>query len=309
MEKTENPIFGRKIFFVLPPLNIENGIISKLREMEYECYVIKDISCAKPILKGNPDALCFIYIDTNMPYEHWYKFIRSFELDDVLKTVFIGLLSQDISEKKKNFFLLNTNLPGGFVMLNVPSDNLLAQLKGILDVNGAMGRRKFIRLDCAKNKRINCCMMSGSKLFILSVNNISSSGIALEGPEELINIFVKNTTLNNISLTIDRHTFTLVGTVFDSRINNGKCLSVMILKNYKLEEKNLIRNFIFSVLDEKFETEMNSCMHDMENYETFELPKEFAPFGSLNDYKAPPENSFRKQIEDNVNDVSDLESV
>jgi len=63
MEYRENPMFGRKVFFLNPPLSIENFVVDGLKDEEYEVYIIREYSLAKPVLKHFENAICFIYID------------------------------------------------------------------------------------------------------------------------------------------------------------------------------------------------------------------------------------------------------
>ena len=41
MEYRENPIFGRKVFFLNPTLSIQNVFVRKLQDLEYEVYTIE----------------------------------------------------------------------------------------------------------------------------------------------------------------------------------------------------------------------------------------------------------------------------
>ena len=50
MEYRENPLLGRKVFFLNPPLSVENYVIEALKNEEYEVYKLTDVTVAKPIL-------------------------------------------------------------------------------------------------------------------------------------------------------------------------------------------------------------------------------------------------------------------
>ena len=86
--RCENPIVGRKVFFVNPPLYVENYLHLELKQHEYEVYIISDFRYTKAALRHFPDALCFIFIDDEMSYDEWFNFIMSFQKDEKLKTIF-----------------------------------------------------------------------------------------------------------------------------------------------------------------------------------------------------------------------------
>ena len=55
--RCENPIVGRKVFFVNPPLYVENYLHLELKQHEYEVYIISDFRYTKAALRHFPDAL------------------------------------------------------------------------------------------------------------------------------------------------------------------------------------------------------------------------------------------------------------
>ena len=79
MENRENPIFGRKVFFLNPTLSIQNVFVRKLQDLEYEVYTIEHYYDAKPVLSEYEDSICFINIDDRLTYKQWLNFIKSFE--------------------------------------------------------------------------------------------------------------------------------------------------------------------------------------------------------------------------------------
>ena len=135
MEYRENPMFGRKIFFLNPPLSIENGVAENLKEKEFEVYIIREYTLAKPLLRHYPNAICWIFIDDVLSFDAWYNFIKSFEYDDELKSIFIGILTARAKPKDQETFILNLKLPGGFVRLDQKGEEVTNQLIGILDLN------------------------------------------------------------------------------------------------------------------------------------------------------------------------------
>lgn len=296
MEDTEkSKIFGKKIFFINPTTKIEKYIVQELRNMEYEAYSISDYKCAKAILKENSDAICFVYLDSGLTYTQWYKFVKTFEYDDSLKHIFIGLLSDKISEKKKDFFLMNANLPGGFTMTNIPMEELFPKIQKILDVNEAKGKRQYIRLICKKLSQISAYIRVSGKLFPLELLDISSVGFAVNMTSALSGVFVQKTAVNNISLTINKETFNITGVVLMSKISGDMMNSVLFIKSPDETLVKTIKSLIFSVLDENMSNDMKFCLKDETDYASLDL-KDFESYGSISDT-------------DDSDDIEEAESV
>lgn len=312
MEKTENPVFGRKVFFINPPIRIQSFVIEGLREQEYEVYSIPDYKTAKHILQANRDALCFIYIDAGLNYEQWYKYIRSFEEDEILKTVFVGIISDSISEKKKNFFLVNTTLPGGFIIGNEGSlEELFRKVKDILDVNGAKGRRQYIRLNCKNRKDIYAYLTHGTKLLSLTIDDISTAGMAVRGSASMATLFTKGTVIPNLSLTIERKTFVISSVVLNCGLDEtGKnCKIVLLTPSLKDVDKNVIRNFIFEIMDSQFKEDLRTALIDKTDYDKFEIPEESSILGSVKDLLEASNESIESQIISTLEAFESLEPM
>lgn len=81
MAINENPVFGRKIFFLNPPYAIKTTVVEKLRAQEYEAFNIENYRIAKDLLRMNQDAICFIDIDSELSPKEWFNFVKSFEED------------------------------------------------------------------------------------------------------------------------------------------------------------------------------------------------------------------------------------
>ena len=116
MTYRENPLLGRKVFFLNPPLSIENYVIECLKGDDYEVYVIPDYTSAKPVLRLYENAICFIFIDDGLTLEGWYNFIKSFEEDESLKSVFLGVISIKTKPKDQERFLMDLKLPAKAVI-------------------------------------------------------------------------------------------------------------------------------------------------------------------------------------------------
>ena len=293
-------ILGRKVFFINPSIQIERSIVQELRNLEYETYVIRDYKCAKSVLRENSDAICFIYIDFGLTYTQWYKFIRTFDFDELLEDIFIGIFSDRIPGFKKDFFLMNTTLPGGFTMTNIPPNTLFSKVQKILDVNEVKGQRKYIRLSLHKNKQITCHIFIAGRLFPLELLDISSVGFAVKMTSALATVFAPNKILNNISLTINNKPYAITASVLMSKVAGDTMNSVLVIKGASEEITKIIRKFIFSVLDEQLNATMAAHEKDETNYEALDL-EEFESYGSISDADDTAESA------ENLSEVEELQ--
>lgn len=177
MERRDFPILGRKVFFVNPPLSISTYVFEALKEDQFEAYCIDNYKVTKSLLKNYPDSICFIFIDDQLTLREWYNFIKSFEYDEELKSIFLGVISSRIRSTDRDKFLLELKLPGGFVMLGGPVAGVYNTIKGILTVNGAKGRRKYLRYNCSESKNISGYITRNMKIYPFRTNIISTAGV------------------------------------------------------------------------------------------------------------------------------------
>lgn len=267
MERRDTPILGRKVFFLNPPLSITTHVLDALKEQQYEVYCINHYNEAKPILRLTKDALCFIFIDDQLTLNEWYNFIKSFEYDEQLKSVFIGVISARIRNTDKEKFLMNLKLPGGFVPLGGPVGEVFTTIKGILDVNGAMGKRKYLRLDCRGNDKIDGYFAHSLRLYQFNIDYLSTAGFTFRMNKAGIFRFQKNMVLSNICINIGRRTVTGEGFVYETRISEGEeIVIVLFTKSTDSSTRVVIRNFIYSTLQEKMQILIDNTNPDMENY-------------------------------------------
>ena len=267
--RCENPIIGRKVFFINPPLYVENYLQPELKQHEYEAYVIKDYKYTKNALRKFPDALCFIFIDDELSYDGWFNFILSFQQDEKLKTIFVGLMSAMIPAPVREKFMMNLSLPGGFIMLNeVKGAALIENVIGILELNGAKGRRKYLRLDCDENVSIKGYFANQSQLLQVSIANISSVGFTCYYPKSYGTALAKNMLVPSFSITLGRHSIVTPSVVYDVKsIDDNKYFAVLLfLKQVGPDDRKVIKNFIFEHLMARFENMIYANPPDVEDY-------------------------------------------
>ena len=145
-------------------------------------------------------------------------------------------------------FLMNIKLPGGFINISNKTESLINQFSTILDLNGAKGRRKYIRLDTTNMKDVRGYLSYGDKLYSIDIKDISVVGFACTYKKELMNLFQKNMHLQNVCLSIGRKSIVLSCIIFNTFIaQNGNATSVFMFTNENSKSIiDQIREFIIN---------------------------------------------------------------
>lgn len=272
----ENPVFGRKVFFIDPPYTIEHKVIEKLKEQEYEVYILKDYTFAKSVLRNFENAICFINIKQQLSLKEWYNYIKSFQYDDTLKSVFLGIMASKVPESSIEKFIMNLKLPGGYIGLDgITPEEITKKISGILEINGAKGKRKYLSLTCSKDEALTGYIAHGNKLFTMTFENISSIGISCFLDNDLSKILVKNTLLTNVSLSLGRWSVITQCIVYSINEMNGKTTALLLFaKGTPKETKDSLRKYIYDVLDKKLQQLIKGSTEDNENYFTMTFPSD-----------------------------------
>lgn len=288
MESRENPIFGRKIFFINPAMMIENYLVEYLRSQEYEVYIIRDYRKAKNLLSAHTDSMCFIDIDADLSYGQWFSYMRSFSFTNALSTIYLGIVTEKAGLEEKDKFLMNIRLPGGFNVITRKPE-VLKSFSAILDLNGAKGRRKYIRLDTRGLNDVRGYMTSDNRLFTVDVKDLSSSGFAVTFKAEIASLFQKNTLIRNICISAGRKSMVCSCVVFNTLVNqDGSAMSVLMLTNENPEStRAYIRNFIFEKLDEKMNEVIKNTDNDVDSYSDTDEYDNLNDFEVLNSLDSP----------------------
>ena len=136
-------------------------------------------------------------------------------------------------------------------------------LIGILDINGAKGNRKYIRLSCGSIKQISAYIAENGKLHDLNVENISSVGMACTFSSSIQGIFEPNHVYDNISLTVGRKSMVCPCVVLRC---TSKEAVLLYTKQVTNSERAEIKTFIHDVLKERFEGVKSNTILDLTKY-------------------------------------------
>jgi hypothetical protein len=267
MESRENPAFGRKVFFLNPAFSTKNVIVNKLIEDEFEVYVIDDYRDVKSVLRNFPDAICFINIDDQLTHEQWFNFIKSFETDETLKSIFLGILSSRINKADRDLFMLKASIPAGFIMTNERLEDITDTIRGILNINGAKGRRQYVRTNCESDPNALMLVRIGGKMYKMHLLNISIVGAACILAPQYKNMFQANSVIRNISVMLGGKYFDCTVAVYAVISTPDYCkLVLLFMHGLSYAVKKLIRGYITDTLQKRVLDIIKANPRDIEDY-------------------------------------------
>lgn len=266
-EHHDNPVFGRKVFFLNPPYSIKKVVLGKLQELEYEIYVIEDYRDAKNILRHYKDSICFINVDEQLSSDAWFNFITSFEKDESLKSIFLGIISERMKKPDKDMFMLKANIPAGFISLTGSLNDITETLQGILEINGAKGRRQYVRAQCAADKTAMLFYTSNGKMYQMKLLDISSVGSAVILPFQYKDLVQPNSIMREVTLTLGTKQVQLSTAVFAIK-ESEKFLTLVLLflKGTPYTVRSIIRDFVFDTLNKEMFSAITGEKKDDTNY-------------------------------------------
>ena len=279
---------------------MENFLIDHLKKNEYEVFILTDFRKAKSVLTQNKDSMLFVNIDAEMPYSNWYNFMKSFANVSELQSIYLGVISEHAGWEEKDKFLMNIRLPGGFNIIDKKTEDKLTEFTKILDLNGAKGCRKYIRLDTRNEDDVSGYIATEDKLFTLNINDISSAGFAITYKQFITNLFQKNTLIRNLCLTAGRKSMVCSCIVFNTQLNSdGTATSVLMLTNENTEStRTYIRNYIFEKNSERLKIQLYTAESDSASYTDAEEYKSLKAVSNRNyDDLSPDEKASLEPVD------------
>lgn len=246
----ENPVQGRRIFFVNPSFAMRTVAVPILRRQEYEIYVIDSYRTIKTILRANPDSLCYINIDKEMEFAQWINFINSCTNDKDFDSILMGVMSEKATTIIKNAFLLKTIIPGGFVDCRfLKNDDIVEFFRKVFDLNGCKGRRAYVRADCKDD--LSAVMKLRGSSIMFKLLDISVVGAACLCTREIGQQFSPNVLLRDTTVFIGEKEFVTNSSVLSVKVGEQHATIVIMFQNMTDAHKALIHEYMSGRLYEK----------------------------------------------------------
>ena len=279
MNPKDVSILGRKIFFLNLSTDVKERIISVLREEEYEVYFLDNYRYAKNALREYPESIFFLQIDDHSQNEldtvQWFNFLNSFVEDENLCTVLLGILTKRMPTNVRSYFMLKLPLAAGMLTIRNGTESVLENIKEVLKMNGAKGRRQYVRARCPREST-DCVQYEhmGVKLD-MKMNDLSCAGISCTISNENVSFFQPNSVLKGVNLYLGRNNPIKCNcAVFGIKpVDEKHSLLVLLLLPTTAEStKTLIRSHVYDLLQAALETVIFKSPVDETEYSKY-LPK------------------------------------
>lgn len=268
MAEQSNHDFGRKVFFLCPSFSMKNTLIPKLIENEYETYVIKNYVYAKDILRKYPASICFVNIDDDLSHDGWFNFIASCETDETLSGVAFGAISGHVSNQSLHSrFIGSLKLEAGFIPVPKNTSDFVATVCGILEADGAKGRRQYVRTNCSGEKSARILVQEKGRTYKLQILDISVAGAACSCSIEEKDVFVVNSIFRDACAELDGKTFTVDIVVYAVLPNENFCKLVLLFSQpVSYDVKQIVHGYIAQTFEAEINELEKECTPDESDY-------------------------------------------
>jgi len=203
---------GRRIVFVRPSTVIQQ-MIGNLIRREFEVVLVPRVSDAKAVFFENPKCLAFINIDEGLTEDEWTSFAQEVQDDPALKAVRLGVLTYNHDLNLAETYLMKIGIPCGFIRLSLDVRESTETMVKVLEANEARGRRKYLRVQCDENTRVN--FKSTNVKVEGPVLDLSSVGMSCVLNPDLN--WPKGTVFRSIQLNLKGSLCMVDGVIFGSR--------------------------------------------------------------------------------------------
>jgi len=195
----ETGAFGKKILFLYPP-PVLSEIVEELARREFEVYLVKDHGKIRRFLPKNPESILFINLDEVLEEREWEGYVKEIKGNAETATVGIGVLSLNDVPELKQKYLMDIQVPCGFITLKIGSAKTTEILIKTLEANEARGKRKFVRAVCPPGSAQFFVETSKGETLRGEVHDFSSAGLALNFEEG--KTFQPGTILRGLQLAV-----------------------------------------------------------------------------------------------------------
>jgi hypothetical protein len=194
----ESGALGKKVFFLYPH-PVLSDVVEELARKEFEVYLARDHAKLARVLPSEPESIVFINIDDGMDEPSWESYVRGLRSEGKTVSVGVGILSMNEDQALREKYLMDLQVPCGFVTVKIGAAKTVEILTKTLEANEARGRRKFVRATCSPGSA-QCALDLDGRNLRGSLSDLSSAGmaLALEGESSLR----PGTVLRGLTLTV-----------------------------------------------------------------------------------------------------------
>jgi hypothetical protein len=253
-DSAQNESLGKKVFFLYAPGVIQDDVVNRLLEDEYEVYLLRDHDSARRLLKNYPNSIIFINIDSGMAESDWETWIR--KLREELPDVGIGIMSYNNDEELRKKYLMDIGAACGFVRLKIGAEETSRILRETLRANEAKGRRKYVRAACHNDGMARVNIRVNGNLVDGAIQDISSVGFSCRFDSDPR--LLKNSLVQNIQLKLRGSLLLVEGVVFGTRQDSGTVYVLLFTAKVDGPTRSKVRRYLHIALQAEIEAQSHS---------------------------------------------------
>lgn len=245
-------LMGRKIFFLHPSAFTQNEVIKELSQEEFEVYIIKDDVKLLKALSLYPNSIVYISINEGLKESAYEALLEKIQKNHGNSAVDIGIIASKSDEELKSKFKQKFKLNCGYTVVKSNITPVIKEISASLNKVNAKGRRKYIRLETAKetqaivNIPIHGTFINGA---IKDISEVGFSCTFKQDPE-----LTKNRLFENIQIRLQSQLLKAEAIVFGSRMNgNEKTYVFLFSQRIDPDVKTKIRTYIQNTLQHRME--------------------------------------------------------
>lgn len=242
---------GKKVFFLYPPSVVQEDVITRLLDQEFEVYTIRNHDTALSILQTYPDSIIFVNIDAVLSESKWIEWIRCVRNNPVAAQSSIGILTYNADERLQRKYLIDIGIQCGFIRLKLGAEESTKILIMTLNAAEAKGRRKYVRVCCERDSLATLNIREGLTEATGSINDISVVGFSCTfNPDPC---FKKNTLLRDVQLRLRGNLINTEVIVFGTRQDDQLHYVMLFTAQLESLSRQKIRQYIRNALQQEIE--------------------------------------------------------
>jgi len=257
MDALETPQTGRKVFFVRPHSVVQNELLAELIRQEYDVSVVADHTRTMALLNHYPHCIVFLNIDEGWSEPEWEALVRNIQETPATQDVKIGILTYHPDPELSHKYLLQLEIPCGYIKLGLGLEDSTRTILKVLEVNEAKGRRQFLRVPCRPGMaQLN--VATSTKPLLGNLIDLSSVGMACVFDEDPG--FVARTLVKDIQLKLRGILCTVSAVVMGTRLReDGSTIYVLLFDPRTSDDvKEKVRGFLRKALQSNLEEDLTS---------------------------------------------------
>jgi hypothetical protein len=249
---------GRKVFFLYPPSVIKEEMVKELIKHEYEVYLLQNHLVAVKLFKEYSNAVMFINIDHELKDLSWEDYIGAIMQNPKTKDVKLGVVSYEGDKALMEKYLIELEVPCGFVRLKLGLKESMIIIMKALDANEARRRRKYVRVKCTGNIRATFSLMKDEKTFSGRILDISSYGMSIAFDDVKKAVFENKEHIKDIQLRLIGGRCSVSGFVIGRMEADSLVHIILFSKDTSEASKEKVHDFIHYCLQREMDDKIKS---------------------------------------------------